>query len=283
MRSDVPPPGRAMAFPEWSAAIVAGVRAYLPDARGAQGLSILVIRHGGLEARLMDDGGFWISFAGGETTGPMSSLVDDRRDAFTVRNLAQIAGWLLRRAVPLKSSFPICEGIVEHLPHAPFATPGSHVAPVPRRHLPSGLQSFRPTRTASKSSAKARGLEQTLRHRNVEKHPKLMSLPLSHHLANSLCNTFDRILVPAVHARRERDTMIAFAAAIDSLRRVAPDETQPHSSPFKRSQSTHRSRPPTHGAAPSDDHRSQHHRLSTRELLLWSHHGNQLCLFHREA
>jgi hypothetical protein len=49
-----------------------------------------------------------------------------------------------------------------------------------------------------------------------------MSLPLSHHLVNSLCNTFDRILVPAVHARRERDTMIAFAAAIDSLRRVAP-------------------------------------------------------------
>jgi hypothetical protein len=49
-----------------------------------------------------------------------------------------------------------------------------------------------------------------------------MSLPLSHHLANSLCNTFDRILVPAVHAKRERDTMIALAAAIHTLRRVAP-------------------------------------------------------------
>jgi hypothetical protein len=90
MRNDVPPPGRAMMFPEWSAAIVAGVRARLPDARASRkGPRLVIIRHGELEARLMDDGGFWISFAGSETTVPMSSLVDDRRDAFTVRNLSQ--------------------------------------------------------------------------------------------------------------------------------------------------------------------------------------------------
>jgi hypothetical protein len=85
-------------------------------------------------------------------------------------------------ARPLKSSsrlssllitLPIYEGIVEHLPHAPFATPGSRggmfgwvVAQVASQKMFVG---FRPTRTASKSSAKARRPELTLRHRNVEK------------------------------------------------------------------------------------------------------------------
>jgi hypothetical protein len=179
MRSDVPPPGRAMTFPEWSAAIVAGVRAYLPDARAVRkGSRIVVIRHGGLEARLMDDGGFWISLAGGETTVPISSLVDDRRGAFTVRNLAQINSWLLRRAVPLKRpsrlsslliTLPFTSGS-SNICLAPFAPP-ARLWHVRRRRRPSGLQNmfvgFRPTRTASKSSAKARRPELTLRHRNV--------------------------------------------------------------------------------------------------------------------
>jgi hypothetical protein len=94
-RIDVPPPGRAMTFPAWSEAIVAGVRARLPDVRAShKGPRLVIIRHGDREARLMDNGGFWISFAGGETTVPMSSLVDDRRDAFTVKNLSQsVAGY----------------------------------------------------------------------------------------------------------------------------------------------------------------------------------------------
>jgi hypothetical protein len=95
MRSDVPPPGRAMSFPDWSEAIVAGVRAFLPDARAVQrGSRIVVIRHGDREARLMDDGGFWISFAGGETKTTVASLVDDHCDSSTVGNLAEsVAGF----------------------------------------------------------------------------------------------------------------------------------------------------------------------------------------------
>jgi hypothetical protein len=96
MRSEVPPPGRAMSFPEWSEAIVAGVRAYLPDARAVRkGARTVIIRHGGCEAHLVDDGGaFVISFRGNSATS-MSSLVDrDRRDEFTVSNLAHsVAGF----------------------------------------------------------------------------------------------------------------------------------------------------------------------------------------------
>jgi hypothetical protein len=97
MRSEVPPPGKAMAFREWAEAIVDGVRRYLPDARAVRkGSRLVVIRHGGREARLVDDGGaFVISFRAGNTQTTMSSLVDrDRRDAFTVLNLAHsVAGY----------------------------------------------------------------------------------------------------------------------------------------------------------------------------------------------
>jgi hypothetical protein len=93
MRSaEIPPPGPAMAFPEWTAAIVACVRAYLPDAKAVRkGRRLVIIRHAGREAHLVDDGGaFCISFDAGDGSTTMSSLVDrDRRDAFTVRNLSQ--------------------------------------------------------------------------------------------------------------------------------------------------------------------------------------------------
>jgi hypothetical protein len=96
MRSEVPPPGRAMAFPEWAAEIVAGVRRYLPDARAVRkGARLVIIRHGELEARLVDDGGaFCISFRAGDAK-TMSSLVDrDRRDAHTTSTLAHsVAGF----------------------------------------------------------------------------------------------------------------------------------------------------------------------------------------------
>jgi hypothetical protein len=86
-----------MNFPEWSAAIVAGVRGYLPDARAVRkGGRIVVIRHGELEARLVDDGGaFCISFRAGDSAVTMSGLVDrDRRDAFTTSTLAHsVAGF----------------------------------------------------------------------------------------------------------------------------------------------------------------------------------------------
>ncbi len=86
-----------MAFPEWSAAIVAGVRGYIPEARAARkGHRHVIIRHDGREAHLEDDGGaFVIKFRSADTVVPMSSLVDrDRRDAFTVGNLSQsVAGF----------------------------------------------------------------------------------------------------------------------------------------------------------------------------------------------
>jgi hypothetical protein len=89
MRTDVPPPGRAMTFPEWSAAIVAGVRAFLPDVRAARkGARVVIIRHGDREARLEAGASFWITFPAGEMKTTMASLVDDRRDSFTVSNLA---------------------------------------------------------------------------------------------------------------------------------------------------------------------------------------------------
>jgi hypothetical protein len=97
MRTEIPPPGRAMSFPEWSEAIVAGVRRYLPDVRAVRkGSRLVVIRHGDLEAQLLDDGSaFVISFRAGDGGVTMSSLVDrDRRDAHTTSTLAHsVAGF----------------------------------------------------------------------------------------------------------------------------------------------------------------------------------------------
>ena len=64
MRSEVPARGRSMSFPEWSEAIVAGVRRYLPDARAVRkGGRVVIIHHTDREAQLVDDGGaFVISF-----------------------------------------------------------------------------------------------------------------------------------------------------------------------------------------------------------------------------
>jgi hypothetical protein len=91
MRTDVPPPGKSddIPGPEWSAAIVAGVRAFLPDVRAARkGARVVVIRHGDREARLEAGGSFWITFPASAMKTTMASLVDDRRDSFTVSNLA---------------------------------------------------------------------------------------------------------------------------------------------------------------------------------------------------
>jgi hypothetical protein len=86
-----------MTFPEWARAIVDGVRAFLPDATAVRkGRRIVIIRHADREARLVDDGGaFCIRFHAGDGSTTMSSLVDrDRRDDFTVGNLAHsIAGY----------------------------------------------------------------------------------------------------------------------------------------------------------------------------------------------
>jgi hypothetical protein len=90
MRSDVRPPAGAMTFAEWSAAIVAGVRAFLPDAAAVcKGRRLVVIRHGDRAALLANDGSFWVTFtAGDDMMTTMASLVDERHDAFTVGNLA---------------------------------------------------------------------------------------------------------------------------------------------------------------------------------------------------
>jgi hypothetical protein len=100
MRSDVPPPGKAMTFPEWSAAIVDGVRRFIPEARAVRkGARTVIIRHGELEAHLVDDGGAFVisfrSFRAGDSAITMSSLVDrDRRNAHTTSTLAHsVAGF----------------------------------------------------------------------------------------------------------------------------------------------------------------------------------------------
>lgn len=84
-----------MAFREWSTAVVAGVRVYLPEAKAARkGSRHVIIRHGEREAHLRDDGSFWISFASPTIATTMASMFDDRRDTFTVGNLAHsIAGY----------------------------------------------------------------------------------------------------------------------------------------------------------------------------------------------
>jgi hypothetical protein len=48
----------------------------------------VVLRHGGREAHLREDGSFWITFSSATIATTMASTFDDRRDAFTVRNLA---------------------------------------------------------------------------------------------------------------------------------------------------------------------------------------------------
>jgi hypothetical protein len=95
MRSEVPPPGLAMTFPECAAAIVDGVRSRIPETRATRkGHRHVILRHSGREAHLVDDdGAFVISFRAGDAK-TMSSLVDrDRRDAFTVSNLAHSVGY----------------------------------------------------------------------------------------------------------------------------------------------------------------------------------------------
>jgi hypothetical protein len=97
MPPEVPPPGQAMTFPEWSRAIIDGVRAYLPDARAVRkGRRLVIIRHGARAAMLANDGSFWVTFTADDLNikTTMCSLVDDRRDAFTTSNLAHsIAGY----------------------------------------------------------------------------------------------------------------------------------------------------------------------------------------------
>jgi hypothetical protein len=98
MRSEIPPPAPAMTFDAWSRAIVAGVRARLPNARASRKRPrLVVIRHGDREAHLKQDGAawsFWITFPAGEMKTTMASLVDERRDDFTVKNLSQsVAGY----------------------------------------------------------------------------------------------------------------------------------------------------------------------------------------------
>jgi hypothetical protein len=90
-RLDVPPPGKAKPFDEWAFAIVAAVRGhYLPDARAVRkGSRLVIIRHGAREARLSVDGSScWIRFTASTAATTMASLFDDRRDDFTVNNLA---------------------------------------------------------------------------------------------------------------------------------------------------------------------------------------------------
>ena len=96
-----------MTFPEWSAAIVAGVRAFLPDVRAARkGARVVVIRHGDREARLEAGGSFWITFPVGEMKTTMASLVDDRRDSFTVGNLSRSILMRARDLVSLSQRNP---------------------------------------------------------------------------------------------------------------------------------------------------------------------------------
>jgi hypothetical protein len=83
MRTEIPPPGRAMRFPEWARSIVDGVRAFLPDATAVRkGRRLVIIRHGDRAALLANDGSFWVTFTADDLNikTTMCSLVDDRRD-----------------------------------------------------------------------------------------------------------------------------------------------------------------------------------------------------------
>jgi hypothetical protein len=98
MRLEVPPPGTGKPFDEWATAIVAAVREYLPDIRAVRkGSRLVIIRHGEREAHLTMDGSSsacWITFTSSNSATTMASLFDDRRDDFTVNNLAHtIAGY----------------------------------------------------------------------------------------------------------------------------------------------------------------------------------------------
>jgi hypothetical protein len=95
MRLEVPPPGKAKPFDEWAFAIVSAVRSYLPDIRAVRKGRLVIIRHGDREARLsMDGSSCWVNFTSTTIATTMASLFDDRRDDFTVKNLAHtIAGY----------------------------------------------------------------------------------------------------------------------------------------------------------------------------------------------
>jgi hypothetical protein len=97
MRLETPPPGKAKPFDEWAAAIVARVRDYLPDIRAVRKGGTVIIRHGDREARPSLDASSsacWITFTSSTAATTMASLFDDRRDDFTVNNLAHtIAGY----------------------------------------------------------------------------------------------------------------------------------------------------------------------------------------------
>ncbi len=85
-----------MVFPQWAAAIGDEVRQYLPSARAVRrGRSHVIIRYDGREAHLRDEGAVYsITFVATSLGATMASLSDQRRDAFTIRNLAKsIAGY----------------------------------------------------------------------------------------------------------------------------------------------------------------------------------------------
>jgi len=96
MRLEIPPPGSALTFDQWSAAIVAGVRAFLPDVKAVRrGPKLVILCYGELGAQLCDeDDVYWIKFSAGSVALTMASMFDPRRDAFTVGNFAKsIAGY----------------------------------------------------------------------------------------------------------------------------------------------------------------------------------------------
>jgi hypothetical protein len=102
MRSEVPPPGRPMSFEAWSAAIVDGVRGYLPDARAVRkGSRVVIIRHGGREAHLENDGSaFVVRFRAGDSKTTMSGLVESRPPRRTHDvDVSALGCRFLRRAV----------------------------------------------------------------------------------------------------------------------------------------------------------------------------------------
>ena len=97
VRSEVPPPGRAMSFPSGRRRSSPASAPRILEIRATRkGSKLVILRHGDREARLEDDvGAFVITFRSADAVVPMSALVDrDRRDAFTVRNLSHsVAGF----------------------------------------------------------------------------------------------------------------------------------------------------------------------------------------------
>jgi hypothetical protein len=86
-RPEIPPPGRRLSFAVWTRLVVSRLRDYIPDVKAAaKGRDVVVLRYGGQEVMIRDDGGTFRI-----TRDPRWGLLQDaeRYDSFTATNFAK--------------------------------------------------------------------------------------------------------------------------------------------------------------------------------------------------